>query len=119
MNQVFLSPVKESVLVNLDLQPSLCLGKTVRIHSKQEGFPDLENIQIAIFGIEEGRNSEHNFGCGDNLHFIRTKLYELYPGKWNTQIADIGDVLKGDSVTDTYFAVSEIIADLLKKTLRP
>lgn len=119
MNQDFLSPVKQSVIDHLDLQPSLCMGNTFRIHTRQEGFPDLENVQIAIVGVEEGRNSVNNFGCGENLHFIRLKLYELYPGNWNTQIADLGNILKGDSVSDTYFALSEIITDLLKKKIIP
>ena len=119
MNQEFLSPVKDSVLVHLDLQSSLCLGKTLRIHTQQKGFPDLENVQIAIIGVDEGRNSENNFGCGENLHYIRTKLYELYPGNWNTQIADLGNIQKGKSVKDTYFAVSEVITDLLKQNITP
>ena len=119
MNQEFLSPVKDSVLVHLDLQSPQCLGNTLRIHTQKKGFPDLENVQIAIIGVDEGRNSENNFGCGENLHFIRTKLYELYPGNWNTQIADLGNIQKGKSVQDTYFAVSEVITDLLKQNITP
>ena len=119
MNQEFLSHVKDSVLVHLDLQSSLCLGNTLRIHTQQKGFPDLENVQIAIIGVDEGRNSENNFGCWENLHYIRTKLYELYPWNWNTQIADLGNIQKGKSVQDTYFAVSEVITDLLKQNITP
>jgi arginase family enzyme len=119
MNQDFLTPVEEAVLAHLELQPYLCLGNTIRVYSDKEGFPDLENVQIAIFGVQEDRNSEDNFGCGENLHFIRTKLYQLFPGNWQTEIADLGNVLKGNSVTDTYYAVSEIIADLLKKNIIP
>ncbi|KGL58610.1 formimidoylglutamase [Polaribacter sp. Hel1_85] len=119
MNQDFLTPVKESVVAYLSLQSNLCLGKTFKIHTQEEGFPDLENVQIAILGVQEDRNSENNFGCGEDLHFIRRKLYGLFPGNWNTQIADLGNVLKGNSVTDTYFAVSEIITGLLKKNIIP
>ena len=119
MNKDFLTPVKESVISHLAIQPSLCLGHTIRIHTEQEGVPDLENVKIAILGVQEDRNSANNFGCGDNLHFIRTKLYELFPGNWNAPIADLGNVLKGDSVTDTYFAVSEIVTALLKKNIIP
>ena len=94
MFQDFIYPVKESVVAHLELLSPLCLGNKIRIHSHQEGFPNLENIQIAILGVQEDRNSENNFGCGENLHFIRTKLYELFPGNWKTQIADLGNVLK-------------------------
>jgi formiminoglutamase len=119
MMQDFLSPVKESVVAHLEILSPLCIGKTVRIHSHQEGFPSLENVQIAILGVQEDRNSYNNHGCGENLHVIRTKLYELYPGNWKNQIADLGNVLKGNSVSDTYFAVSEIITNLLKKNIIP
>ncbi|WP_298782228.1 formimidoylglutamase [uncultured Polaribacter sp.] len=119
MNQDFLSPVKESVLAHLELQPSLCLGHKILVHSEQNGFPDLEGVKIAIFGVQEDRNSQNNFGCGENLNFIRQKLYELFPGNWQTEIADLGNVLKGNSVTDTYFAVSEIISELLLKNIIP
>lgn len=119
MNQDFLTPVNASVLAHLEEQSSLRLGKKIRIHTQQDGFPELENIQIAIFGVQEDRNSKNNFGCGKNLHFVRNKLYELYPGDWHTNIADLGNVLKGSSVSDTYFAVSEIITSLLKKNIIP
>ena len=119
MNQDFLTPVKESIVKSLEEQSNLCLGKTFRIHTLEKGLPDLENVQIAILGVQEDRNSENNFGCGENLHFIRKKLYNLFPGNWNTQIADLGNVLKGNSVTDTYYAVSEIITELLKKNIIP
>ncbi|MDN3618720.1 formimidoylglutamase [Polaribacter undariae] len=119
MNQDFLTPVKESIVKSLEEQSNLCLGKTFRIHTLEYGFPDLENVQIAILGVQEDRNSENNFGCGEDLHFIRKKLYNLFPGNWNTQIADLGNVLKGNSVTDTYYAVSEIITELLKKNIIP
>jgi formiminoglutamase len=119
MNQDFLTPVEEVVLAHLALQTSLCLGNTIRVYSEEGGFPDLENVQIAIFGVQEDRNSEGNYGCGKNLHFIRKKLYQLFTGNWQTEIADLGNVLKGNSVTDTYYAVSEIISDLLKKNIIP
>ena len=119
MNLDFLTPIKDSVVAHLVLQSNLCLGKTTRLHTIQEGFPDLEGVKIAILGVQEDRNSENNFGCGDNLHFIRRKLYALFPGDWTTPIADLGNVLKGNSVSDTYFAVSEIITYLLKKNIIP
>jgi arginase family enzyme len=119
MNQDFLSPVKETVLAHLALQSPLCLGNKFRIHTEEDGFPDLQNIKLAIFGVQEDRNSENNFGCGEDLHFIRKKLYELFPGNWNAEIADLGNVLKGNAVTDTYYAVSEIITDLLKRQIIP
>ena len=119
MIQDFLTPIKDSVVAYLALQSSSCLGQNIQINSKQEGFPDLENVKIAIFAVNEDRNSQNNFGCGEGLHAIRTKLYELFPGNWDTNIADLGTVEKGNQVSDTYFAVKEIIASLLKRNIIP
>ncbi|MEE9408093.1 MAG: formimidoylglutamase [Polaribacter sp.] len=119
MNLDFLTPVKESVAAHLVLQSDLCLGKKIRIHTTEEGFPELGNVQIAIFGVQEDRNSQDNFGCGEGLEFIRKKLYQLFPGDWHTNIADLGNVQKGNSVSDTYFAVREIITHLLRENIIP
>ena len=119
MNQDFLSPVKENAIAHLIMHSPYCLGNRMKIHTEQDGFPDLKDVKIAIFGVEEDRNSENNFGCGDDLHFIRRKLYELFPGNWDAEIADLGTVLKGQEVSDTYFAVADIITSLLKKNIIP
>ena len=119
MIQDFLTPIKDSVVAYLALQSSSCLGQNIQINSTQEGFPDLENVKIAIFAVNEDRNSQNNFGCGEGLHAIRTKLYELFPGNWDTNIADLGTVEKGNQVSDTYFAVKEIIASLIKRNIIP
>ena len=43
----------------------------------------------------------------------------MFPGNWHTKIADLGNIQKGNSVTDTYFAVSNIVESLLKKKIIP
>jgi len=119
MNTDFLTPIKDSVLAHLVMQSPNVLGSKIKIHTSKEDFPNLDDVKIAILGVVEDRNSKDNFGCGENLHFIRRKLYELFPGNWNTEIADLGNVEKGNSVSDTYFAVKEIIIYLLKKDIIP
>ncbi|WP_439128984.1 formimidoylglutamase [Polaribacter sp.] len=119
MNPDFLTPIKETVVAHFVLQSENSLGNFIRLHTAKEGLPELDNVQIAIFGVQEDRNSQDNFGCGEDLHFIRKKLYQLFPGKWHTTIADLGNVKKGNSVSDTYFAVREIVTTLLKQNIIP
>jgi arginase family enzyme len=119
MNNEFLTPVESSLIANLLLQAPSSLGQNIRIYSTEKGFPDLENIQVALLGIQEDRNSQDNQGCGENLHFIRSKFYQMFPGNWHTNIVDIGNIKKGAQVSDTYFAVKEIIIELLKKNIIP
>ena len=119
MNLDFFTLIDDSLAAHLVSQSSACLGEKIQIHSHQEGFPDLENVQIAIFGVNEDRNSQDNFGCGEDLMIVREKLYQLFPGKWHTNIADLGTIEKGNQVSDTYFAVKEITTFLLKNNIIP
>jgi arginase family enzyme len=119
MNSDFLSPVKDSVLAHSVLLSPSSLGRTIRGHSQSEGFPDLQGVKLAIIGVEEDRNTEDNYGSGKDLHHIRRHLYQLFPGSWNTVIADLGNIQKGNKTSDTYFAVTEILSELLKKGIIP
>ncbi|MDG2194657.1 MAG: formimidoylglutamase [Polaribacter sp.] len=119
MNLDFLTPVKDTIVAHLVLQPAQSLGRNIEVHSSQNGVPELEGVQIAIVGVQEDRNAVDNLNCGENLHEIRKHLYQLFPGNWHTSIVDLGNIEKGDTVEDTYFAVSSLSAYLLKKNIIP
>ena len=74
MNADFLTPIKDSVVAHSILLPSTSLGANMRIHTHTDGFPDLQGVNIAIFGIEEDRNTENNLGSGKDLYHIRRHL---------------------------------------------
>ncbi|MFT4575610.1 MAG: formiminoglutamase [Polaribacter sp.] len=119
MNFDFLTPIKDTIIAHLVLQSAQSLGRNIRVHTTQNGFPDLENVQIAVFGVLEDRNAEDNLGCGENIQAIRKHLYQLFPGNWHTTIADLGNIEKGNTVEDTYFAVSTLTTYLLKNNIIP
>ncbi|MEP1488863.1 MAG: formimidoylglutamase [Algibacter sp.] len=119
MNFNFLSPVPDSVLAHNELLSSQALGRKFRIHSIQNGVPDLDGVQIAVLGVLENRNDVDYIGEEFQLDEIRKSLYALYPGSWNTVIADLGDINKGETVSDTYFALRETIEILIKKKIIP
>lgn len=119
MNLEFLSPVEDSIAaLSVILQPET-IGQNLLIHQKSTGFPNLEGVNLAIIGVDEDRQSEDNLGSGKGLPHIREKLYQLFKGNWQTKIADLGTIKKGSSVKDTHFAVSEVIAELLKSQIIP
>ena len=119
MNSEFLSPIKDSVVAHSVLLQPNTIGRTIRIHTESEGFPEMEGVKLAILGVEEDRNTEDNYGSGRDLHHIRRHLYQLFPGNWSTTIADIGNIKKGNATSDTHFAVREIISELLKNGIIP
>lgn len=119
MNFNFLSPVSDVVLAHNELLSLQALGRKIRIHSAQKGIPDLEGVNIAILGVLENRNDINYIGEEFQLNEIRKTFYGLFPGSWHTTIADLGDINKGESVEDTYFALKTTIAILIKKNIIP
>ena len=119
MNFNFLSPVSDVVLAHNELLSLQALGRKIRIHSAQKGIPDLEGVNIAILGVLENRNDINYIGEEFQLNEIRKSFYSLFPGSWHSTIADLGNINKGESVDDTYFALKTTIAILIKKNIIP
>jgi arginase family enzyme len=119
MNFNFLSPVSDSVLAHAELLSAQALGQKLKIHSNQNGIPDLDNVKIAIIGVLENRNDVNYIGEEFNLNEIRKTFYSLFPGSWTTNIADLGDIKRGESTEDTFFALKTTIAILISKDIIP
>jgi len=119
MNFNFLSPVSDLVLAHNELLSTQALGRKLKIHSAQHGIPDLDGVNIAIIGVLENRNDINYIGEEFQLNEVRKSFYGLFPGSWNTTIADLGDINKGESVEDTYFALKTAINLLVKKNIIP
>jgi len=119
MNFNFLSPVSDSVLAHNELLSAQALGRKLKIHSAQHGIPALEGVNVAILGVLENRNDLNYIGEEFQLNEIRKSFYSLFPGSWNTTIADLGDINRGETVEDTYFALIEAITILVKKNIIP
>jgi arginase family enzyme len=119
MNFNFLSPVQDLVLAHNELLSTQVLGRKLKVHSKQNGIPDLDDVTIAIIGVLENRNDINYIGEDFQLSEVRKSLYSLFPGNWNHTIADLGDIVKGETVQDTYFALQTTLTILLEKNIVP
>ena len=76
-------------------------------------------MKLAIIGVQENRNDVNYIGSELQFDTIRKALYALFPGNWHTTIADLGDILKGNIVEDTYFALRTTITSLLEQKIIP
>jgi hypothetical protein len=112
----FLAPLDTEVIDFIGGLTSQHFGTKVVFHSDTD-FPDLDKVQLAIVGVLENRGA--NDPENSDLTFLRKELYSLFPGNWNASIADLGNILAGDSIEDTYFAVQKIMAMLVKKRIIP
>ncbi|RZS99815.1 formimidoylglutamase [Aquimarina brevivitae] len=119
MSYEFLSPVSDSVIAHSAIVSEYALGNVIKIHSKESGLPELNDVQVALLGIKENRNDLNYMGASVSFDTVRKSLYNLFPGNWNTKIVDLGDINPGEQVTDTYYLIQEVVADLLKKNIIP
>ncbi len=113
----YLKPVSTVALAHLVLHPELSLGHTLKIHTKEEGLPEIKGGEIVIIGVNEDRNALNNLGTGEGLEKIRKEFYQLFPGNWHKTIVDFGNLEKGKDIQDTYFALKEMATFLLKKNV--
>ena len=119
INYNFLSPVDDLILSHMNLNSSLILGNRINIFSDVSSPPDLANVDVAIIGVNEYRNGINSLDENFSLNEIRKKFYNLYPGNWSLNIADLGDLILGENVFDTYQAMQSIISVLLKNNIIP
>ncbi len=101
----FLSPVSKSVIAHREVLPVGVIGKQVKFHKVEGELPELENVKFAIFGIKENRRALNFIGMEPCFDGIRKSFYSLYPGNWSGNIVDLGDIEKGKTVEDKFFAV--------------
>ena len=102
----FLEPVNDAIVKFVGALSSQELGSKVVFHT-QDQFPDIDQINIAVIGVLEDRTNI-NMVNEVNLSAVRKKLYSMFPGNWDASIADLGDILAGDSVEDTYYALKKV-----------
>ena len=113
----FLSPVDNEIIEYIKGLSSQHLGSKVSFHTDKD-FPDLDLIKIAVVGVLENRGNTKAFE-EVNLNAVRKVLYSLFPGNWQSAIADLGDIYPGNSLEDTYFALQKVAAKLIRKGVIP
>ncbi len=119
MSLELLLPVEEIAVAHTALQSDLSLGRKIKIHTKKDGLPDLKNIQIAIIGITENRGAVDNIGVGKGLEIIRKYFYQMFPGNWHLNLADLGNIPQGSDIGDTYYLIQEVLGELLEQNITP
>lgn len=114
----FLSPVNEDLLEGIRHLNQQCIGAQIRLHTSISGIPDLEGVDIAIFGVSENRRAVRTTEL-NGFTKLRRQFYSLFPGNWKLELADLGDIEAGATVEDTYFAVQSLVEGLIKQDIIP
>ncbi len=115
----FFSPVNtDNILNNYNLKETQ-FGNLFTIYKEGSDFPELEEMDIAIVGVCEDRNSENNEGCKLAPDAVREYLYKLYDTGFRGNIADLGNINAGHSTDDTFFALRSTVDHLIRKNIIP
>ena len=116
----FFAPVSDPSIDLVYSGQSDSLASVTSVYSINSGFPDIQNAKVAIIGVPEYRGSAFNRNFKSGTAAVREHLYRLkkHAGE-GVRMIDLGDLLPGENVSDTYFALAEIIAELIRQSVIP
>ncbi|MFN8231509.1 MAG: formimidoylglutamase [Bacteroidia bacterium] len=114
----FFKPIDVNEFLNETTFHENQLGNLIVQHT-EGNFPELNEINIALIGVCEDRNSVNNTGCNMAPNEVRSFLYKLYAGTFSPKIVDLGNIMPGKTVNDTYFALRECVEVLVKQNIIP
>ena len=107
----FLSPLKVAALNDNKPYNGSQMGSVIKIY--EDEFPDLENIDIVIAGINEFRGA--GFESKENAaDAVRKKFYQFHYWHKDISLADIGNIKTGASLADSYSAIAIVLKELLQ-----
>ncbi|MCX6245016.1 MAG: formimidoylglutamase [Bacteroidetes bacterium] len=95
------------------------MGDLITAYVESGNFPEYHNADIVIIGVKEDRNAVNNEGCALAPDYVRKYLYNLFPGSYAPKIVDLGNIKAGFQVSDTYFALSSVIGEMLENNIFP
>ena len=116
---MFLEPVPEKCFTTINRPGKNTFGETLTIYRDEEDFPALEGFQLALIGVKEERGAVDNHGCADGADYIRKAFYQLFNHWEDLKIVDLGNIKAGREISDTYYALNQVLTELLKEHILP
>lgn len=86
-----------------------------------EKFPDLgdKTFDIAILGVKDDRAAVNNNGCSLGPDYFREQFYMLHEGAFESRIVDLGNIIAGATISDTYIALKMVVTELMRLDIVP
>ena len=88
------------------------------MQSNETSFPDIEPNGIALFYVPEHRGLGLENKKVEKLN-LRSFLKKLKTHNCKVPIYDLGDLHPGQTIEDTYFAVTNVVEELMKFNVLP
>ena len=111
----YLLPVNNEIVDFKNKLSPLAIGKAITIYGDDQS--NLKGFDIALIGLSESRKSSEVNQKYIDINSFRKEFYSLFCGDWNVNIIDMGDVINGEDISDTYFALKTINESLLEKNI--
>ena len=114
----FLQPVDDELIeFSANLKENQ-IGKNITQLVDEETA--IEKGAIALFFIPEYRGCcEDLCNDQDQIWSIRKSFYQLYLGNWKHELIDLGDIVPGNTLADTYFALQKVTEKILEQEAIP
>ncbi len=91
-----------------------------KIISNNGIFPELTTEGIALIFVPEFRGDIGFTGKDSSIDGFRSAYYALHSQlTWKFNLYDLGNILPGNDLNDTYFAVAQVVSTLVKKRIIP
>lgn len=110
----YLKPINPDELGYFPSELSVTLGSAINAYLPEGVCPDVPEGGLVLLGVEEDRGAENNSGCAYAPNEVRRYLYQLAIPCDKTAVVDLGNVIIGQTTEDTYFAVAEIVAEVVR-----
>ena len=112
-----LSPIDQQQVEQWQLLGKYHLGGSVTFYQNSNDI--IENFQLAIIGVKDGRGSIDNYACAKSPDVVRAELYKLTNHFPKLKIVDLGNIEAGETHRDTHFALSTIVYQCLQAKVLP
>ena len=91
------------------------LGNNIMVYTKGN-FPNLSEADLVFFTVPESRGE---YSDNELLSFttIRNELYQLYEGPDRLRIADLGNLILGEKIEDTYQLLTDVLVECEQRNL--
>lgn len=94
-------------------------GHMIDVYTQVGSFPNLAEADIAIMGVAEHRGRGYESDDDQGPDEIRKYLYQLFPPRKQMKVADLGNMILGATLEDTWAAIAEIAGSLLENSIIP
>ncbi len=111
----FLKQNSSEFTENIQKLTSTQVGSKVTFNDQAENIKDYNFVLICV---DESRGNTLN---QDNIDFenIKTAFYELQLGNWDISILDCGIIESGNEISDTFYALRQIVNYALEHKVLP